>query len=261
MNRKDEVKRVSVLGSNYSLLSREGCHSLLLGRAQAGQGGYVCVSNVHTTMMGYWDSHYRTITNESLLSVPDGLPLVWAMNSLTEGGQDRVRGPSLMRDLVDKGRTENLKHFLFGGSPQALKSLKEKLEKEYPGAEIVGEESPPFKPFEKITKEELLAQAERINATGAQLVWVGLGAPKQELWMYAQRNSIKGVMLGVGAAFDLLSGRIPEAPALMQALGLEWLYRFWQEPGRLWKRYVFNNPAFLVLWFAQLAKTKLLRRE
>lgn len=250
------MKRVFVLGSNYSLLSREACHSLLLNQAKEGKGGYVCVSNVHTTMMGYFDSEYQKITNESLLSVPDGLPLVWAMNSMSEGGQDRIRGPSLMRDLVDKGRALKLKHFLFGGSPTALKSLKEKLESEYPGAEIVGEESPPFKPFEKIALEELKSQAERINSTGAHFVWVGLGAPKQELWMYAQRNSINGVMLGVGAAFDLLSGRIPEAPALMQSLGLEWLYRFWQEPGRLWKRYVFNNPAFLMLWTAQFISQK-----
>lgn len=210
--------------------------------------------------MGYFDPTYQAITNASLLSVPDGLPLVWAMNSLRENSdheQDRVRGPSLMRDLVDKGRAKEVKHFLFGGSPQALTLLKEKLENDFPGAKIVGEESPPFKPFEKITAEELRGQAERINATGAQFVWVGLGAPKQEQWMYAQRDSISGVMLGVGAAFDLLSGRIPEAPALMQAFGLEWLYRFWQEPGRLWKRYIFNNPAFLILWAWQIFRDKI----
>ncbi|RYZ83105.1 MAG: glycosyltransferase, partial [Proteobacteria bacterium] len=125
----------------------------------------------------------------------------------------------------------------------------------------VGAESPPFRPLEAISPEEWEADARRINESGAHLVWVGLGAPKQERWMWEQRNRVNGLMLGVGAAFDLLSGRIPEAPLGFQSLGLEWLYRFYREPKRLWRRYIFNNPGYLCLWGAQLIKAKLLGRN
>lgn len=246
-------QRISVLGCHYSMVDRQGVVDLLLKHALSRQAGYVCVSNVHTTMTGVLSSDYRQILNGSLLTVPDGVPLVWAMRSLGAAGQDRVRGPTLMRHIIDQGRRVGAKHYLIGGAPAALEALRKTLKENYPGAEIVGFESPPFRPLEMITPAEWMAQAERINASGAHFVWVGLGAPKQERWMWNQRQAVKGVMLGVGAAFDLIPGRIPEAPASMQKLGLEWVYRFWREPGRLWKRYIFNNPAFLVLWSGQLA--------
>jgi N-acetylglucosaminyldiphosphoundecaprenol N-acetyl-beta-D-mannosaminyltransferase len=223
------------------------------GAETAGRpGGYVCVSNVHTTMTGVINRAYRAVLNGSLLTVPDGVPLVWAMRSLGAGGQDRVRGPSLMRQVVDQGRRVGAKHYLIGGAPAALAALQQTLKENYPGCEIVGAESPPFRPLEAIMAEEWAEQAARINASGAHFVWVGLGAPKQERWMWQQRAEVNGILLGVGAAFDLIPGRIPEAPLGMQKLGLEWLYRFWREPRRLWKRYIFNNPAFLVLWGGQL---------
>lgn len=247
--------RISVIGCRYSMAGRQEVVDFLLRQGLAGAGGpggYVCVSNVHTTMTGVMNRAYRKVLNGSLLTVPDGVPLVWAMRSLGAGGQDRVRGPSLMRQVFDQGRRVGAKHYLIGGAPPALEALQKTLRENYPGCEIVGLESPPFKPFEAITKEEWEAQASRINASGAHFVWVGLGAPKQERWMGQQRAAVNGIMLGVGAAFDLIPGRIPEAPPAMQKLGLEWLYRFWREPRRLWKRYIFNNPAFLVLWCGQL---------
>lgn len=234
-----------------SAVDRAAVHGALLERASAQQSGYVCVANVHTTMMGFFDHEYQRVTNTAFLAVPDGMPLVWAMRSLGASGQDRVRGPTLMRELVDLGRKCGLKHYLYGGSPAVVSELQKVLEQQYPGAQIVGAESPPFKPLAEITEAEWKAAAERINRSGAQLVWIGLGAPKQELWMYRQREAVRGIMLGVGAAFDLIPGRIPEAPSWMQAMGLEWVYRFAKEPGRLWRRYLFNNPAFLVLWGAQ----------
>lgn len=255
------ISRVSVIGAHYSILQRQDAVDFLLKHALSGGGGYICVSNVHTTMTGVFNRFYRNILNSSLLTVPDGVPLVWAMRSMGAPGQDRLRGPTLMRDLVNQGRRVGAKHYLIGGSPRALASLKETLLENYPGAEIVGVESPPFRPLEDISAEEWVAQAERINASGAQFVWVGLGAPKQERWMWQQRNSVKGVMFGVGAAFDLIPGLIPEAPAAMQKLGLEWLYRFFREPRRLWKRYIFNNPAFLVLWAGQWVWVKTFGRS
>jgi N-acetylglucosaminyldiphosphoundecaprenol N-acetyl-beta-D-mannosaminyltransferase len=245
-------EKISVLGSHYSCVERAAVHRGLLNAALEKTRGYVCVSNVHTTMMGLFDSSYRAVTNGALFAVPDGLPLVWAMRSLGASSQDRVRGPSLMRDLVNIGREHKIRHYLYGGSPAALEKLRAYLLKEYPGAQIVGAESPPFRPLEAISAAEWQQTADRINLSGAQLVWVGLGAPKQELWMWNQRDRVNGVMLGVGAAFDLLSGVIPEAPAALQAVGMEWAYRLFREPGRLWRRYIFNNPAFLVLWMVQV---------
>ena len=249
--------RLNLLQSSFSVLPRAAVHTFLEARAQAGGGGYVCVSNVHTTMMGYFDSSYREITNGSLLSVPDGVPLVWGMRSLGAGAQDRVRGPSLMRDLLDRGRAWGAKHYLYGGSPAALAALRRVIAAEYPGALIVGAESPPFQPLESVAEADWAAAAARINASGAHFVWIGLGAPKQERWMWRQRSAVKGVMLGVGAAFDLLPGVVPEAPEFLQKLGLEWLYRLAKEPRRLWRRYLFNNPAFLVLWGWQWLGAKL----
>jgi N-acetylglucosaminyldiphosphoundecaprenol N-acetyl-beta-D-mannosaminyltransferase len=247
-----EPAKISVLGSHYSCVTRSAVHSTLLEAAKAGQKGYVCVSNVHTTMTGVFEPGYQSITNSAFLAVPDGVPLVWAMRSLGATKQDRVRGPSLMRDLFDLGRLHGIKHYLYGGSPEAIAKLKETLLRAYPGALIVGAESPPFRPLEAITEREWQESAERINRSGAHFVWVGLGAPKQEKWMWQQRGRVNGIMFGIGAAFDLIPGIVPEAPAPLQKLGMEWAYRLFREPRRLWKRYLFNNPAFLVLWAGQV---------
>jgi N-acetylglucosaminyldiphosphoundecaprenol N-acetyl-beta-D-mannosaminyltransferase len=250
------IKRVDVVGSKYSAIQKESAYQFLIAHALNGGSGYVCVSNVHTTMTGYFDSNYQKITNESLLSVPDGVPLVWAMKSMGAPSQDRIRGPSMMKDLSNMGVSKNIRHYLYGGSPATIQALKETLEKNYPGIQIVGAESPPFKPIDKITKQDWQRAAEKINNTKPHFVWIGLGAPKQEMWMYQQRNSINGIMFGVGAAFDLLAGRIPEAPMILQSLGLEWAYRLYKEPKRLWRRYILNNPLFLILWLAKWTKWK-----
>lgn len=248
-------QRINLLGSHYSVLPRANVHAFLEQCAKENKPGYVCVSNVHTTMTGYFDPSYQEITNKSLLSVPDGMPLVWGMKSLGAHEQDRVRGPSLMRDLLDRGRSWGAKHYLYGGSEKNLARLKKTIEQQYPGADIVGAESPPFRPLEEIRDWDDIAK--RINATGAHFVWIGLGAPKQERWMFRQRNAVKGIMFGIGAAFDILPGAVPDAPELMQRFGLEWLYRLYKEPRRLWRRYLFNNPAFLVLWGMQWARKKI----
>lgn len=247
------IPKVSVLGSHYSSLPRAAAHKALLAAGLAGERGYVCVSNVHTTMTGFFDASYRRITNAAAFAVPDGVPLVWAMRSLGHREQDRLHGPTLMRDLFDQGRAAGIRHYLYGGSPAMVSQLREALLARYPGALIVGAESPPFRAFDAITDAEFAEAAARINAAAPHFVWIGLGAPKQEKWMFRQRDSVAGIMLGVGAAFDIIPGRIPEAPRWMQGLGLEWFYRLSREPRRLWSRYFFYNPAFLVLWAGQLA--------
>lgn len=250
------LARINVLGSCYSVISFRKTCELLLAHAQARLPGYVCVSNVHTTMMGFRNPEYRQITNASLLSVPDGQPIRWAMRALGAEGQERVRGPSLMREICDQGRAHGFKHFLYGGSENTLQQLRKALMQEYPGIAIVGVLSPPFRPLSEAESKEHVAL---INQSGAHFLWVGLGAPKQEEWMWRQRDQVKPIMLGVGAAFDLLSGRISEAPILLQRLSLEWLYRLLLEPRRLWRRYLWNNPAFLGLfiyqWLSELLKS------
>jgi N-acetylglucosaminyldiphosphoundecaprenol N-acetyl-beta-D-mannosaminyltransferase len=195
-------------------------------------------------MMGYFDKSYRDITNASTFSVPDGQPIRWAMGLLGRYQQERVRGPSLMRAICDKGREVQLRHYLYGASPETLFALEKKLKELYPGIIIAGVESPPYR---VATESETRATIARIHETNAHVVWVGLGAPKQERWMWARRNEIQPMMFGIGAAFDLLAERIPEAPAWMQAIGCEWLYRFMREPKRLWRRYVIYNPLFVAL--------------
>ncbi len=244
-----------------SVLSREEINDRLLRDAIEGRSGYVCVANVHTTMTGFFHLPYRTITNGSSYSIPDGMPLVWAMRSLGAPGQDRVRGPTLMKDMLMLGQKKNIRHFLYGGSPETLSALQAKIREDYPDALIVGSESPPFRSLSEIPEKDWIEAAERINATKPHFVWIGLGAPKQERWIWEQRSRVRGIQFAIGAAFDLIPGVVPEAPDWVQGLGLEWLYRFVREPRRLWKRYVFNNPAFLVLWFCQWVAAKLFRRN
>ena len=245
--------RVAVLGSLYSVVGFGEMVERILRDAQARRSGYVCVGNVHTTMTGFADEEYRRITNMSAYSVPDGQPVRWAMRLLGAKEQERVRGPSLMKAVCDRGRGPGLRHYLYGASPAALEALVVALESAYPGIQIAGAESPPFRP---LSDEETRAAVERINASGAHVLWVGLGAPKQEFWMWNQRDKVKPLMLGIGAAFDLLAGKIPEAPRWMQAIGMEWLFRLVREPRRLWRRYAFNNPAFVVLFTLQLLRRR-----
>ena len=249
MTLADIPRRISLLGSSFTRLSFDEVVAATIEKAQRREPGYVCVSNVHTTMMGFFDSSYRKITNESTFSVPDGQPIRWAMGLAGGYRQERVRGPSLMRVICDRGRTHGLRHYLYGGSPEALTALEEKLKHHYPGILIVGAESPPYR---EPTLDETRATVERIHSSGANIVWVGLGAPKQEKWMWDRRQEVQAMMMGIGAAFDLLAEKIPEAPPWMQVLGLEWFYRFLREPRRLWRRYIIYNPLFLVLISAQL---------
>ena len=254
------MKRVVVLGSKFSICSRVDTIEKILTLASNGVSSYVCVSNVHTTMMATRDHKYRAAQNRSTLTVPDGMPIVWAMNLLGKLNppQDRVRGPTLMKDVCVAGLDRNIRHFLLGSSPENLKILKENLESQHPNVQIVGTFSPPYRNW---SAEDISKMTSAIKGSNANVVWVGLGAPKQELWMHANHSEVPAVCIGVGAAFDLLSGRIPEAPRILQSLGLEWAFRLYQEPKRLWKRYIWNNPAFLFLLSIELAKGLLFRKS
>lgn len=207
------------------------------------------MANVHVTMMAHDNPSYRKAVEEADLVVPDGMPLVWAMRLMGSKGQERVYGPGLTLEICRWAQQNRVPVYFYGSTPAVLESLRAKLIERFPQLEIRGLYSPPFR---SLTAEEDEEDVKRINSSGARIIFVGLGAPKQERWMAAHRDKVQGVMVGVGAAFDILSGRVPQAPEWIQKAGLEWLHRLLLEPRRLWRRYFYYNPRFLLLITLQL---------
>lgn len=200
---------------------------------------------------------FRAIADADI-ATPDGVPIVWGMRWLGQSDQERVYGPELMKRAMVDAEGHQWKHYLYGSTPETLATLQAKLAELAPDAQIVGAYSPPFR---EMTADEMESSLEAIRTSHADLLWVGLGMPKQELWMGTIRNELPGVaVLGVGAAFDFLAGTKKQAPAWMQKAGLEWLFRLAQEPRRLWRRYVWNNPAYVMLLAWQIIRSRLKRR-
>ena len=212
---------------------------------------YIVAANVHVVMSGYWQPQYQQVVNGAALVTPDGMPLVWSMRLLGVKEQSRVYGPDLMLAWCDRAAKLGMPIYLYGGTETMLVKLQQNLEQQFPGLKIAGSYSPPFRP---LTPEEEQADLDRIHKSGAKVVFVALGCPKQEYWMARQETKLQAVAIGVGAAFSFHSGEVSQAPRWMMRLGLEWLYRLVTEPKRLWRRYLVNNPAFLVLFALQLLK-------
>jgi N-acetylglucosaminyldiphosphoundecaprenol N-acetyl-beta-D-mannosaminyltransferase len=212
--------------------------------------GYVCAVPVHSLMVARHDLGMRSALGGATMNVPDGRPLVWALNMLGEDLRDRVYGPDLMDRFCARAARSGHRIWLYGGATEeALDDLVAALAHRHPGLTVAGSWSPPHRP---LTAQEEQEVAERIDADAPDVVWVGLGVPKQELWMARMRPRLQApVLVGVGAAFDFLSGRKRQAPRWMQARGLEWLFRLSQEPARLLPRYLRYNPAFVVAFARQ----------
>lgn len=206
------------------------------------RGKYICVSNVHTTVTGYEEADYRNIQNTAALALPDGKPLSLYSKKHGFPEAERVTGPDLMGELFS--RDNGLRHYFYGGKEETIQVLSEKLPGEYPPLRIAGMVSPPFRP---LTEEEDERELQKMNDAKADIIWIGLGAPKQERYMYEHRGKVNGVMIGVGAGFDYYAGTIKRAPMWMQKLSLEWLYRLMQDPKRLFRRYFATNFKFLRL--------------
>jgi N-acetylglucosaminyldiphosphoundecaprenol N-acetyl-beta-D-mannosaminyltransferase len=221
---------------------------------EAGRSCYVVAANVHVVMTAYWDASYQRILEDAALVTSDGMPLVMGLRLLGVTGQRRVYGPDLMLAWCDRAAQLAMPIYLYGGTAAMLEKLSAELQARFPGLLIAGTHAPPFRP---LAPAEATADVSRINQSGAQVVFVGLGCPKQEQWMHRHQGQVKAVMIGVGAAFSFFSGEVSQAPRWMMALGLEWLYRFGQEPRRLWQRYLINNPMFVLLFGAQVAKYRL----
>jgi N-acetylglucosaminyldiphosphoundecaprenol N-acetyl-beta-D-mannosaminyltransferase len=235
---------VDVLGVPLALTDYERTMDWMDATIDAGGKGYVCVAAVHTVMACREDPELRAAVMASDLTVPDGQPLVWAMNALGHAVSSRVYGPDLMARYCERATRTGTRMFLYGGRNQgALVQLALNLRQEHPGLQIVGGYAPPFR---ALTSHEEDAVVDEINRSGADVVWVGIGVPKQEKWMAAMRERLDApVLVGVGAAFDFHAGLVAQAPPWIQALGMEWAYRLSREPRRLWRRYLRYNPRFV----------------
>jgi N-acetylglucosaminyldiphosphoundecaprenol N-acetyl-beta-D-mannosaminyltransferase len=218
----------------------------------ARERSYVCVCNVHTVMASREDPELRDALRGSALNVPDGQPLVWAINSLGHSLAARVYGPELMSQACDRAAESGHRFYLYGGRNQgALVQLALNLRQRHPGVRIVGGYSPPHRP---LTAQERLTVTDEIDRSGADVVWVGIGVPKQEKWMAQMRPRLDApLLIGVGAAFDFHAGLVRQAPSVVQDAGLEWAFRLAHEPRRLWRRYSRYNPRFLAAFARQLA--------
>lgn len=244
---KKEIPICNILGVNIAAINMEWlttyiCRNINEKDGNKLNGDYICVSNVHTTVMSYKDENYCTIQNSALMAIPDGGPLSHLGKIRGYKNMDRVTGPDFMSEVFKQSEKMGYKHYFFGSSENTLELMKEKIKINFPNLSIVGSYSPPFR---KISDKENLEIIRMINMANADFVWVGLGAPKQENWMKEHQGQIKGLMVGVGAGFDYFAGNIKRAPRWMQKRNLEWLYRLIQDPKRLFKRYFVTNITFI----------------
>lgn len=205
-------------------------------------GDYMCVSNVHTTVVSYEDKNYCAIQNNAVLAIPDGGPLSSLGQKRGFENMQRTTGPSYMEAILKISSEKGWKHYFYGSTEETIEKLKTVLAEEYKGVQVVGMYSPPFR---ELTNEEKEKITNDINDAQPDFIWVGLGAPKQEIWMAEHQGKMNGFMVGVGAAFDYLAKNIERAPEWMQKHNLEWLYRLLQDPKRLFYRYFHTNLKFI----------------
>ena len=242
--------RYNVLGVGVPALTLMQARDLVVAVRGRLRRGYVCLGTAHGLTEARADPELRKAFNESWLTTPDGMPLVW----LGPRGVERVYGPDLMLAVCDAGRATGLTHCFFGGTPGVAEELKQKLTARFPGLAVVGTFTPPFRPLDA---SELAAFRGDVARTRPDVIWVGLGTPKQERFMAAHWRSLDaGVLIGVGAAFDFHSGRVRQAPRWIQRSGLEWLFRLCAEPRRLGWRYLKTNPLFALRVLAQKSGLK-----
>lgn len=240
----ENLKYCRILNTNINVTNMQETENYIVKNLDELRGKYICVSNVHTTVMSHDNPEYNTVQNGAAMALPDGKPLSVVSRKRGYKDAERVTGPDLMGELFAHYEQNGLRHYFYGASEETLNLLEKCLNDKYPGINIVGMYSPPFRP---LTEEEDMAVVERINSANADIIWVGLGAPKQENWMYAHEDKLNGVMIGVGAGFDYHAGNIKRAPKWMQKCSLEWLYRLMQDPKRLFKRYLVTNFRFIYL--------------
>ena len=241
----EKFQECKILGVNINVMNMNDVVEYIEDNIQNLKGKYICVSNVHTTVMSYENPQYKDVQNNAILRLPDGKPLSVVQRKRGFKNASRVTGPDLMKVLFEHSNS-NLKHYFFGSTDETLSKLEYHLKSNYPKLDICGLYSPPFRKLTPKEDEEII---KKINNSGANILWVGLGAPKQENWMFEHMDKINALMIGVGAGFDYHAGNIKRAPKWMQKCSLEWLYRLMQDPKRLFGRYIKTNFKFIWLIF------------
>lgn len=239
---KSLIPTCNIMGVNIAAINMNWLLQYLDKNLADIKGDYICVSNVHTTVTSYDSPFYCEIQNGGLMAIPDGGPLSSVGRKRGHQNMERTTGPSLMGEIFKISVEKEYRHYFYGSTEDTLKLLEKKLNENYPGIQIVGMYSPPFR---VLTEEEDISIVDNINSAKADFVWIGLGAPKQERWMATHQGKIEGLMIGVGAGFDYYAGNIKRAPMWMQKCNLEWLYRLMQDPTRLFKRYFYTNIKFI----------------
>ncbi|PZO44581.1 MAG: glycosyltransferase [Pseudanabaena frigida] len=245
-------QRISIINVDIDCTSYEDTCDRIAAFARQAKSCYVVAANVHVVMTAFWNPAYRQVLANAEIVTPDGMPLVWGMRLLGSKQQQRVYGPDLMLNLCDRVAKENLSIYLFGATVNTLDKLEQNLKAKFPNLAIAGKHAPPYLDIDSPKFASQLSEDIQLMAnSGAKIVFVALGCPKQEIWMSRASDQLSVVAIGVGAAFDFHSGQVSQAPRWMMAIGLEWLYRFCQEPLRLWQRYLINNPCFVILFGMQ----------
>lgn len=246
--------RVRVLGANIDAVSWVEVTSRILRWARRRQSRYVCACNVHSVVTASRDVQLAGAIEGADLVTPDGMPVAWFLRRCGIRDQRRIGGPDLMIRLCELAAHSGIAIYLYGSTPETISALSKNLLSEYPNLIIAGSYSPPFRAQ---TEQEIADVVTTINSSEAGIVFVGLGCPKQELWMQQQREKIHAVMIGVGAAFDYHAGTLMRAPRWLQNIGLEWAFRLAVEPRRLWRRYLVTNAIFLARITMHLIRAKI----
>ncbi len=241
------MDKINILGSKINVTNIKDLGDKVEKLILSKKTHYICVSNVHTIITGVKDERFKKITNNASLAVPDGMPLVWIGKHRGYKDMEKCSGPDIMTHLFKLSEEKGYTNYFYGGTEDNIKILGNELHAKYPKLKILGMYSPPFR---ELTKEEDDNIIKKINELKPNILWIGLGAPKQEVWMYQHFEKLSGsVIFGVGAAFNFHSGTLKRAPIWMQKTGLEWLYRLFKEPKRLWKRYLITNSLFIFYLF------------
>ena len=240
-----------VISIDVSVGSYQDFINEIVKLAKLKKSSYICVANVHMTIEAYDDKNFQEVVNNAIITTPDGMPLVKALKTFYNIKQDRVAGMDLFPDLLKEAEKNNLRVFLYGSTDNVLNMIEKKAKELFPKINIVGSYSPPFR---ELTEEEKRKIIVKINEVEPHIVFVSLGCPKQEKWMAEMYGKINSLMIGVGGAFPTFAGLQKRAPKWMQDLSLEWLYRLWQEPRRLFKRYTYTNIKFSFLYMKELSR-------
>ncbi|WP_271252834.1 WecB/TagA/CpsF family glycosyltransferase [Pseudanabaena sp. Chao 1811] len=249
----DDIPKQDLIVTPVSTLLFDEQINLMVSWANQKQSRMVCVANVHMLVEAWQNNHFANVLKQADLVTPDGMPLVWMLKSLGHKQAQRVAGMDIFQTVCQQAAIAQTSIFLLGSSPEVLDKISQRLKLQFPTIKIAGTESPPFRPLASTVDMDMV---NTINESGAGVLFVALGCPKQELWMNQHKDKIQAVMIGVGGVFPVYAGILKETPKLMQNLGLEWLFRLCQEPKRLWKRYATTIPIFIWLMLKQIVFSK-----